>query len=146
MRRRNVPINLRLTEEEAELARRKEWKRKGLLLKDEDVLQAMDPQNSGRLCCTRKKDGSISGDLADRQQLKILEKHIMRTLSEMVADIAAGKVDANPYTRGTTHNPCTYCPYGAVCHKNEVAGRRNYQAMTAERFWEEIGKEEYYGG
>ena len=141
-----VAADSKLTEEEAELARRKEWKRKGLLLKDEDVLQAMDPQNSGRLCCTRKKDGSISGDLADRQQLKMLEKHIMRTLSEMVADIAAGKVDANPYTRGTTHNPCTYCPYGAVCHKNEVAGRRNYQAMTAERFWEEIGKEEYYGG
>jgi len=140
-----VAADSKLTEEEAELARRKEWKRKGLLLKDEAVLQAMDPQNSGRLSCTRKKDGSISGDLADRQQLKMLEKHIMRTLREMVADIAGGKVDANPYTRGTTHNPCTYCPYGAVCHKNEVAGRRNYQAMTAERFWEEIGKEEHHG-
>ena len=140
-----VAADSKLTEEEAELARRKEWKRKGLLLKDEDVLQAMDPQNTGRLSCTRKKDGSISGDLADRQQLKMLEKHIMRTLSEMVADIAGGKVDANPYTRGTAHNPCTYCPYGAVCHKNEVSGRRNYQTMTADRFWEEIGKEENHG-
>ena len=140
-----VAADSKLTEEEAELARRKEWKRKGLLLKDENVLQAMDPQESGRLSCTRKKDGSLSGDLADRQQLKMLEKHIMKTLSQMVADIAGGKVDANPYTRGAVHNPCTYCPYGAVCHKNEVSGRRNYQAMTAERFWEEIGKEEHYG-
>ena len=140
-----VAADSKLTEQEAELARRKEWKRKGLLLRDEDVLQAMDPQESGRLSCTRKKDGSISGDLADRQQLKMLEKHIMKTLSEMVADIAGGKVDANPYTRGAVHNPCTYCPYGAVCHKNEISGRRNYQAMTADRFWEEIGKEECHG-
>ena len=135
----------RLSDEEAELARRKEWKRKGLLLKDDAVLQAMDPQNSGRLSCTRKKDGSLTGDLADRQQLKMLEKHVMRTLSNMVADIASGNVEANPYTRGTAHNPCTYCPYGAVCHKASVPGRRDYQAMTAERFWEEIGKEDRHG-
>ena len=31
--------------------------------------------------------------------------------------------------------------YGTVCHKSTVSGRRNYQAMKPQRFWEEVEKE-----
>ena len=106
------------------------------------MLQAMEPGDSpSRLNYSRKKDGSISGDLADRDQLKLLEGYIMKTLGAMVEDIASGNVTPNPYTRGSSHSACTYCPYGAVCHEAEVEGRRNYKAMNAQRFWAEIGKE-----
>ena len=135
----------KLTDEEAEAARRKEWKRKGLLLSDETVLEAMDPEETGRLCCTKKKDGSISGDLADRSQLKMLKSYVFKILGQMVDDIASGNVTPNPYTRGTSHDACAYCPYGAVCHKTTVEGRRNYKTMTSQRFWEEIGKEADHG-
>ena len=128
--------------EEAEKARMKEWKRRGLLLQDEAVLQAMEPgEKPQRMNYTVKKDGSISGDLADREQLKMLEKYVFRTLAAMVEDIASGNVTPNPYTRGTSHNACTFCPYGSICHKDTVKGRRNYKKMDAQRFWEEIGKE-----
>ena len=135
----------KLSDEEAETARQKEWKRKGLLLRDEDVLSAMDPQDTGRLCCTRKKDGTLSGDLADRDQMKALEGYLMDLLSKMVDDIASGNVAPNPYTRGTSHDACAYCPYGAICHKADVTGRRNYKAMTAQQFWQEVGKEDTHG-
>ena len=36
-------------------------------------------------------------------------------------------------------DPCS--TYGAVCHEAEVESRRNYKTMTAQRFWDEIGKE-----
>ena len=134
-----------LTDEQAEMARSKEWKRRGLLLGDDAVLTAMDPEDTGRLSATRKKDGTISGDVADRRQLKMLEKYVFQILGNMVDDIASGNVTPNPYTRGTAHDACAYCPYGAVCHKATVAGRRNYKAMTAQRFWEEIGKEDRHG-
>jgi ATP-dependent helicase/nuclease subunit B len=131
-----------LTEEEANQARLKEWKRRGLLLNDEEVLRAMDPNDDmGRLCCTRKKDGSISGDLADREQLKLLRKYVFSWLSSMVDDIASGNVTPNPYTRGASHSACAFCPYGAVCAETAEAGRRNYKTMTAQRFWEEVEKE-----
>ena len=131
----------RLTQEEAEQLRQKEWKRRGLLLNDEDVLQAMEPdENMTRLCCSRKKDGTISGDLADREQLKLLRQYVFQLLGRMVEDIASGNVSPNPYTRGTSHNACAFCPYGAVCHAETVEGRRNYKAMSAQRFWEEIEK------
>ena len=132
----------RLEEEDAEDARKAQWKRKGLLLQDEAVLQAMEPGDKpSRLCYTVKKDGSLSGDLADREQMKLLEGYLFRVLARMVEDIASGNVEPNPYTRGSSHDACAYCPYGAVCHKQQVEGRRNYKAMTSQRFWEEIGKE-----
>ena len=122
--------------------RRKLWVRKGLLLNDELAVAAMDPdEEMPRLCCARKKDGTIGGDVADRQQLKWLRQYVFGILSRMVEDIASGNVEANPYTRGTSHSACAFCPYGAICHKEEVPGRRNYKSMTAKRFWEEIQKE-----
>ena len=132
----------RLTEEEAEKLRMKEKRRKGLLLDDEMVLQAMEPgEQPQRLNYTVRKDGSRNGDLASREQLGVLKDYIYRVLRKLVNDIASGNVTPDPYTRGTSHNACTFCPYGAICHRDEVPGRRNYKTMTAQRFWEEIGKE-----
>ena len=122
--------------------RQKQWVRKGLLLKDEDSLQAMDPSDGmDTLNCKRTKDGSISGDVADRSQMILLKKYVMHILQQMVNTIASGNVQPNPYTRGTSHNACTFCPYGAVCHKDTVEGRRDYKSMAAQRFWEDIEKE-----
>ena len=132
----------KLSPQDAEKLRMKDRKRKGLLLDDEQVLQAMEPGESPqRMCYSVKKDGSRSGDLADREQLKLLEKYLLHMLRDLVNQIASGNVAPNPYTRGTSHDACAFCPYGAICRKDEVSGRRNYKAMTAQRFWEEIGKE-----
>ena len=138
----------KLEDEEAEKERKSQWKRKGLLLHDEAVLQAMEPGEAPqRMCYTVKKDGTLSGDLADRDQLKMLEGYVFRILARMVEDIASGNVEPNPYTRGSSHSACAFCPYGAICHEECVEGRRNYKTMTAQRFWEEIGKEmETHGG
>ena len=137
-----LPSDGKLEAEEAEALRQSQWKRKGLLLNDEEVLQAMEPgEEHKRLCCTVKKDGTVSGDLADRDQMRLLERYLFRVLAGMVEDIASGCVDPNPYTRGSSHDACAFCPYGAVCHENYVEGRRNYKAMNARKFWEEIGKE-----
>ena len=128
-----------MTDEEAEQARLKEWKRKGLLLHDEQVLGAMEPTDQPvRLCCTRKKDGSLSGDLADRQQLKMLEMYVFSLLHSMVDEIASGNVGANPYTRGTAHDACSFCPYGAVCRKQTVTERRNFAKVSSQEFWDEV--------
>ena len=137
-----LPSDGRLEEADAEKERQSQWKRRGLLLQDEAVLQAMEPgEKPRRMSYTIRKDGSLSGDLADREQIKLLEKYVFRVLKRMVEDIASGNVEPNPYTRGTSHSACAFCPYGAVCHETQVEGRRNYKAMSAKEFWEEIGKE-----
>lgn len=131
-----------LTEGEAQQARQKLWKRKGLVLNEQAVLHAMETTGEPvRTGYTQKKDGSISGDIADRKQLQLLRAYIFMLLRKMVDEVASGCVEANPYTRGSSHNACAFCPYGAVCHPAQVDGRRDYRAMTAEFFWEQIGKE-----
>ena len=130
-----------LTDEEAEALRIREWKRKGLLLLDEAVLLAMQPEGSPkRLDFVVKKDGTASGGVANREDFAVLEKYMMLLLRQIVDDISSGNVTANPYTRGNTHNACAYCPYGEVCHSELVEGRRDYAAMKADEFWDRIRK------
>ena len=137
-----VPAEGMLDEVSAEKERRPQWKRKGLLLEDEAVLQAMEPgQQPVRMCYSIKKDGTLSGDLADRDQLKLLERYVFHILGRMVDELASGSVEANPYTRGSSHSACGYCPYGSICHEAAEEGRRNFKTMSSQRFWEEIGKE-----
>ena len=135
-------ISLDGAQESEDKDRRANWKRRGLLLNDELSLQAMDPEESmSRLSCKRKKDGTLTGDIADRDQLKMLRQYVFAVLGNMVDEIASGNVEPNPYTRGTSHDACAFCPYGAICHKDSVEGRRNYKTMTSQRFWEEIEQE-----
>ncbi len=137
-----LPAEGMLDNDAAEKERRPQWRRKGLLLQDEAVLQAMEPgEHPVRMCYTVRKDGSYTGDLADRDQLKLLERYVFYILGRMVEEIASGNVEPNPYTRGSSHNACAYCPYGSICHEATVSGRRNYKTMSAQRFWDEIGKE-----
>ena len=130
-----------LDPEQARAERLKTMKRKGLVLGDMDVIEAMEPEGIVRTGCKVSKDGELSGDIADREQWKLLKAYVFRILRRMVGDIASGNVTPDPYTRGSAHDACTYCPYGSICRPESVPGRRNYRSMTAQRFWEEIGKE-----
>ncbi len=132
-----------LSEEDAQKEHQKQWKRAGLLLSNEDSLKAMDPSEKlDTLCCTRKKDGTITGDLADRAQLGILKDYIYGQLGKMVDTIASGDVTADPYSRGTSFSSCTFCPYGPICHGGLEENRRNYKTMSAAEFWQHIGRED----
>lgn len=137
-----LPSDGALSDQEADAKREKEWKRKGLLLNDEAVLEAMEPlEHVKRLCCTVKRDGTISGDLADRDQMRLLETFVFRVVGKLVEDIASGNVEPNPYSRGSSHDACRFCPFGDVCHGGQTENRRNYKMMSAQRFWEEVEKE-----
>ena len=137
-----VSVENAVDENESVKERDQSWKRSGLLLNDDIVLSAMEPENMpGRMPYKRKKDGTLSGDLADHKQFAMLKKFIFGYLERMVDDIASGNVTANPYTRDARKNACRFCPYGAVCHKADVEGRRVFKAITAQRFWEDISRE-----
>ena len=140
-----VSIDGREDADKLEKERKTNRRHKGLLLNESHVLEAMEPRgdSEGRwdpawLCCKVDSKGNLGGDLANRSQLRKLEHFVMDTLAGMVNEIASGAVDPNPYTRGASHNVCTYCPFGAVCHETEVEGRRNRAAVEAKEFWEEI--------
>lgn len=120
-------------------------KRSGMLLAEEDILKAMDDPASGRLCCKWDKDGALSGDIASRSQFRLLKSHVYRKLREMVNALAAGQVEPSPYTRGSSFDSCTYCPYASVCHKETVTQRRNFKTIKGAEFWQRLEEEEHHG-
>ncbi len=125
--------------DEAAKERVKLWKRKGLILSQEQVLQAMETADPPvRMPYSRKKDGSVSGNLADSAQFALLKTYVFALVAGMVDEIASGKVTPNPYTRGTKHDSCAYCPYETVCHKQSVTERRDYRAISADEFWDGV--------
>jgi len=105
------------------------------------LLAMESDEKSGRMPYSKKKDGSISGDIADKRQMQLLKAYVFGLLGKMVDEIASGCVTPNPYTRGSSHNACTYCPYSSVCHLETVTERRNYKTMSSQKFWEEVEKE-----
>lgn len=136
-----LSVDGKMSDDELLLNRGKNWKRRGLLLQDGEVLNAMESSEiPGRLPYSIRKDGTYSGDLADGKQLKQLKLYIFALLKKLVDEIASGCISPNPYTRGASHDACAYCPYGKICHKNEVVDRRNYQAMSPQKFWDEVEK------
>lgn len=131
-----------MTEEEANAMRRKQWGRPGLLLSDSDAIAGMDPsEDMARVCCGKNKDGQLTGDIADRSQWNLLKQYVFRLLGNMVDQIAQGDITPDPYTRGSSHNACTFCPYGDICHKDSVPGRRNFKAVKPQQFWEDVKRE-----
>jgi ATP-dependent helicase/nuclease subunit B len=97
-------------------------------------------EDSNRHCYNVKKDGTITGDIADSRQFKLLRAYVFTLLGKTVDEIASGCVTPNPYTRGSSDNACRFCPYAQICHPENVQGRRNYKTITAQRFWEDVEK------
>ena len=129
-----------LEQAQADDERGKTLKRKGLLLRDEAVLTAMQPEGAPQRLNVKIKNGNITGDCADRGQFDLLRKYVFHILRDLVGQIDSGDVSPNPYTRGA-FGACSYCPYGSICHKATVSGRRDYKTMDSTRFWDEVTRE-----
>lgn len=124
-----------LTAEEAALQRRAEQKKMGLVVEDGRILEAMEPGQ--KLEVWRKRFS-----LAQPGQLPLLRRYVFGMLRDLVGQIASGRVDANPYTRGTAHNACAYCPYGTICREEKETGRRDRKKVEDPQFWKTIQEEE----
>lgn len=122
----------------------KELVRKGLLLGDEAVLQAMEntPGPKRFLPLRVLKDGSIkSQSVASLAQLGQLSAHLDKILSQVTAELRGGKVSADPYWRGEKNNACMWCRYRSACQFEEGLGgeRRRWSAtMKPEEFWQAL--------
>lgn len=136
------------TQEQAQALRRKNVRREGLVLDDEQILAAMDhTEDLEYLPCKRRgKTGEISGNLVAPGQWSALERYIRRLLAGLVDRLAGGCVDADPYFRGDANNACRYCKFGSVCSREGQTGKRSFRRISEEEFWEQIEREDVRHG
>lgn len=106
-----------LDEEELELQQAKAMCMNGLLLDDEQVLRAMEPELQRIFIPVKmKKDGSPDrySSVATLAQFGALGRRAQKLLTDMAQTLREGDVDARPYVVGK-NTPCRYCDYRAVC-------------------------------
>lgn len=125
----------------ADEQRQKALRRKGLVLDDAQVLQAMEPFADGQpqyLPVQRKKD-ELTGDLVSGGQLQTLERFVTGQVRAMIDEILSGALAPNPVDRGPSKQACQYCDFASVCHKDvcQVTVRR-FAAVKAPEFWAEV--------
>ena len=125
---------------------REERRRKGLILGEDTLLAAMEADPAApRFMPYKVGKNGPEGDLADRRQMILLERHVIRTLANMTDAIASGRVTPNPTMRGQD-TACRFCDYAAVCHGDLCAHTPRYLAATpAKLFWEKLEEEESHG-
>lgn len=124
-----------------------ERRRRGLISDRPELLAAMeaDPEQPRFMPYKNGKNGP-KGDLADDGQMRLLERHVLRTLARMTDAIASGEVQPDPVVRGQD-SACRFCDYRTVCHMDLCTRTLRPMASTsAEKFWEKLEQEEHAHG
>jgi ATP-dependent helicase/DNAse subunit B len=93
----------------ADNERRKDLRRKGLVLNDEAVLHAMESyeKKPQYLPFEHGPDG-LAGDLASPAQLAELERFVTGQVESMIDEILSGVTAPNPINRGPSDTECKY--------------------------------------
>ena len=96
----------------------KQLKMSGVVLSDQEIIQAMEAGAHGRFIpASLNKDGSLGrfSSALDQDQLQVVLSYSKRLIAAMGEELLEGWVEAVPNLKN--HNPCRWCPYGAVCGK-----------------------------
>ena len=124
----------------------RELTRRGLVVDDPKVLDAMEARGAEGYrflpLKVSRTTGQITGEaLASAAQLGKLGRHIQRVLEDICQELASGNITADPFWRGPDKNACRYCDYAAACHFEPGQGgdcKRWLSGVSAEEFWEQI--------
>lgn len=134
----------KLPPEEVEEQRRKALRRKGIVLKDDDVVWAMEQSETPKyLPCKRNKGGELVSGVATSEQMEQLRDYIYAEVGRLIDKISDGSVAPDPYYRGQERDVCRYCDYRDACHLDAYGSRRPFQAVKEKDFWEKIGGESH---
>ena len=116
-----INADKKITEEQIEDELRKNFKMKGLILADVKVIKMQDKNldygTSKLIPAGITKSGDISEKTTsgvDKEEFKILQDYIYKTIKEIAKEILKGNINIKPYNKDGK-KPCDYCPYKAVC-------------------------------
>lgn len=105
----------------------------GLLLDEEAVWRAMDPQASGEFVPlafserTGRPTAAARRRLAGPEKLDRIRRHLDGLLLEMAKNLYSGKIDAAPFCpngSGGVGSPCTWCDFRPACRRRDGEDER----------------------
>lgn len=116
---RNAMLSLQRDAEQGELDKKRveAVRRSGLVLADDELIEAWEHGKDKRYIPVKFKNGEPSGDdVASAARLGLLARHIKKCLGDMAQELRAGSVAADPYYKGQQENACLNCDYFDACH------------------------------
>jgi len=116
----------------------------GLLLRDYNVLKAMEEALAGEYFpVKKKKDDQYAGDgmLATEDELEKIRRHVRHLIACMGEDLYSGKVAPKPYD-GTKGKACQYCDYASLCHRERMGDFKGNPEIKREDFYALLDREE----
>ena len=137
-----VSADSEVTDEELALLRGDMARRSGLVLDDEEVLEAMEPGPEKRFLPVKftKSGGYTStSQVATLERFGALSRHINKTLSDLAAELRSGSVAADPWFKNARDNACVLCDYREACLFDESRDcRRMRTSLTPAEAWKKI--------
>ena len=121
------PTDERISDERAD-----SHHRKGLILEDDRVCEAMEHGST--------KVYIKGAGRADPSKMDALEQHTYQMLAKLSDDIFDGSVQPNPIVRGKDSS-CKFCDFWSVCQKDRgLQAPRSLRNLKQEEFFAEIMK------
>lgn len=131
------------TDKQIQKERDKKLVRKGALLWDAEMIDAMEEGEEKQfLPVGLTKDGALKGgNLFTLEQMDKLSRHITRSVISMGGEIALGNIEVNP-VQGATACPCGYCGFMSACQIEQGTGQGRYiESLKNSQVFELIDRE-----
>ena len=127
-----VKSDRKITEEEIEDEIRKNFKMKGLIVADVKIIKLHDKNLKSGTSKIVPAALTTSGEVnkkwtsgVDKEEFKVLQDYIYKTIKDISKEIMNGKIELKPYNKkGKT--PCEYCTYKSICGFNTKNCDNNY--------------------
>lgn len=142
--------NPNMTDEEITEELRKQFKMKGLILADSNIVRKMDTNlvsgSSNIVPAYIGKDGEVSDkqNTLNRKQFENLQNYMEKIIKQISEEILNGNIGIKPYYRTRDKKtPCEYCSYKAICQFNQTT-KNNYNYIpnaNKEKILEKICQE-----
>lgn len=127
-----VKSDKRLTDEEIENKIRDNFKMKGLILADVNIVKLHDKNlevgASNLVPAYIDKSGNLSSSRTsgvNREQFEVLQKYIYKTIKQISKEILSGSIELKPYNKNG-RTPCMYCDYKSICGFNSGFCKNEY--------------------
>ena len=131
-----VKAEKRMSDEEIEDMIRKNFRMKGLIIADVKIIKMNDntlESGSSKLVpAALTASGTVNEKWTNgvkKEEFKILQDYIYKTIKDIAKEILSGKIDMKPYyKKGKT--PCEYCEYKPICGFNPRQNNNKYNYIN----------------
>ena len=117
-----VKASKNITDEQIEDEIRKQFKMRGLVLADIEIIRKMDKTletgESKIIPAKINKDETLGKKTSNitKEQFEYLQNETNKIIKQISEEILNGKIDIKPYYNNKTKkNACEYCPYKPIC-------------------------------